>query len=355
MIFLFTGVPGASKTIGAIKFINEDDQFEGRPIFYHNINEVKKTNDKGVEVLREKWTEIDNDQALKWFDLPRGSVVVFDECQDLFPVNTSRKGAPPEALSMFAKHRHYGIDIFLITQEPRNCDAFVRRLVGLHRHHARHFGSHKLKVLEWQNRCCENIHDYHEKQEALITQTSIDKKYFGVYHSAEVHTHKSRLPWSRLVMLFCIFLCIPGLMFYVWSTFSDGTSSADIESPPQFDESVNIGANTSYTDISDQDEWLDTHTPRIDGLDFTAPVYDEVREVRQYPIPHCLYNHVTDVCQCYSQQATKMHIKKEMCMDLITNGFFDYAQDKKNRSSRQLMQTGRSPDVSIGRPIRSSY
>lgn len=352
MIFLFTGVPGASKTINAIKFINEDDQFFGRPIYYHNINELKKTNDKGVEILRENWVELDNDQALKWFELPHGSVVVFDECQDLFPVNTSRKGAPVEALSMFAKHRHYGIDIFLITQESRNVDAFVRRLVGLHRHHARHFGSHKLKVVEWQNRCSENVHDYHEKQEALITQSSIDKKYFGVYHSAEVHTHKTRIPWTKIATLAALFLSIPALIYYAWSSFSrtETVKHSDalyFERPAEdiYVDSVSIGSG---------DEWLDVHTPRIDGLDFTAPIYDSVREVVEYPIPQCIHNVTTDVCRCYTQQATRMSIEKEMCLDLIENGFFDYARSQQKHALGQLPHRGRSPDVSIARS-RSHY
>ncbi len=341
MIFLFTGVPGASKTINAIKFINEDDQFAGRPIYYHNIREVKKSNDKGVEILRENWNLLDNDQALKWYELPKGSVVVFDECQDIFPVNTSRKGAPSESLSLFAKHRHYGIDIFLITQEPRNVDAFVRRLVGLHRHHARHFGTKKIKIHEWQNRCCEDVHDYHQKQESLITQSSIDSKYFGVYHSAEVHTHKSRLPWFKLSLIATGILIIPFLIYLAWSSIMDVPSLSD--SP---DASLSSDSNYSHhvqqqpaigQNNENSDDWLLLHKPRIAGLDFTAPIYDSVREVKDYPRPSCIYNHNRDICSCYTQQATKMNIPKDMCMSILQDGFFDYAK-QPGRSQQRLKQ-----------------
>ena len=349
MIFLFTGVPGASKTINAIKFINEDNQFAGRPIYYHNIREVKKSNEKGVEVLRENWNLLDNEQALKWYELPKGSVVVFDECQDIFPVNTSRKGAPAESLSLFAKHRHYGIDIFLITQEPRNVDAFVRRLVGLHRHHARHFGTQKIKIHEWQNRCCEDVHDWHQKQESLVTQSSIDSKYFGVYHSAEVHTHKSRLPWMKLSLICFAFLLIPTLVYYAWSSISDIdtiTNDAEIHASNS-PYSSEIGSLGSQRDNSDN--WLLQHKPRIAGLDFTAPIYDSVREVKEYPVPSCIYNHNRDVCSCYTQQATKMNVPRDTCMHIIKDGFFDYSRQPDRIQQRLKQPAARRGDSSASK------
>lgn len=334
MIILMTGVPGASKTINTIKFINEDDQFKGRPVFYHNIREVKKTNEKGVEILHGDWTELDNERALKWYELPKGSVVVFDECQDLFPVNTSRRGAPDESLSMFAKHRHAGIDVFLITQESRNIDSFVRRLVNLHRHHSRHFGTHKLKIHEWQNRCSENVHDYHEKLESKTIQSSIDKKYFGVYHSAEVHTQKARLPIGKLALVFLPLFIIPLLVYFAWDAVRTNEATGQVV---YGDESSTADVQPVIAGFA----LMSDYKPRIDGMPWTAPVYDEVREVKQYPWPNCVIRESTGDCNCYSQQATKMSVDQHTCTNIVRNGIFDNAKgipDGKGEGSQVLAE-----------------
>ena len=129
-----------------------------------------------------------------------------------------------------AKHRHKGFDLVLITQEPRNIDSFVRRLVGLHRHYARHFGTAKVKCYEWQNRCCDNVHDYHEKTAAIVSQSKLDKNYFGSYHSAEIHTQKPRLPYIKLAVVLVPMLALPFLLWFIVS-FWFGKLDEDIEAP----------------------------------------------------------------------------------------------------------------------------
>lgn len=331
MMFLMTGVPGAGKTLNTIKFINEDSQFKDRPVFYHNIRELKKSNNKGVEILKSDWTKIDDEQAFHWFELPKGSVVIFDECQDLFPVNTTRKGAAPEYLSHFTKHRHLGIDVVLITQEPRNIDSFVRRLIGVHRHHSRHFGTSRIKIYEWQNRCCENVHDYHEKKDATLEQTALPKKYYGVYYSAEVHTHKARIPWFKLGMILIPALAIPLLISYFITFFF---SKADSSESVSHAFPIQTMKAPPHQRIESKSDYFKNHTPRIDGLPFTAPVFDEIREVNSYPWPTCIASFEKNTCLCHSQQSTRMDIPLEICFQIVSNGMFDYSKEERNTGAR---------------------
>lgn len=349
MIFLMTGVPGAGKTLSTIKFVLEDKQFVDRPVYYHNIKDC-----------RLDWKELTTDEAMEWFDLPKGSVIVFDECQDIFPVNTTRKGEPPKVLSELAKHRHYGIDIILITQEPRNIDSFVRRLVGLHRHHARHFGTESLKIYEWQNRCCENVHDWHEKQEAVVHQGKLDKKYFGSYYSAEIHTQQKRLPLAKLGIIALPAMAFVACVWFAASFWMDKTSNTKKNLTVAESSTKKSGGflanltNKPSTPAKSDVSYMSRLQPRVAGIAFTAPIYDEIREVKSYPIPLCVYSVARNNCFCNSQQGTRLNISLDTCKNIVNNGLFDYSKDplqKKERS--QSWQAERSRPAKLSSRYRS--
>ena len=74
MIKFFTGIPGSSKTLNAVKEINEDPLYQNRPIYYHNVKEV----------TFENWIELSDEEVKKWYELPAGSVIFMDEVQKIF-------------------------------------------------------------------------------------------------------------------------------------------------------------------------------------------------------------------------------------------------------------------------------
>ncbi len=338
MIFLFTGVPGAGKTLNTIKFISEDEQFKDRPVYYHNIRDCKL----------DGWAEIDEAQVKKWYELPKGSVVVLDECQEIFPVAGPRKEAPPEYIEKLAVHRHLGIDLVLITQEPRNINAFARRLVSLHRHHVRHFGTERIKIYEWHNKCAENVHDYHEKQEAIVKQTKLDKKYFGAYHSAEIHTQKARFPLGKAAALLVLPVLVVGYALFSLVSFFMDKSDERAQPVAEYTEELEP-LRSSMLPFSGRSEptvkeWVEAQKPRVDGLPQTAPIYDKLREPKTYPRLVCGYMESRDDCRCITQQGTKVQIDKQLCLNIVKNGIFDYARpDDADRQGARASQQGSIP------------
>lgn len=200
MITLFTGVPGAGKTLRSVQEIAQlrrTRDGEARPIF---TNVSGLSDQLGCALLEE---------PRRWFELPEGSLIVIDECQRVFPPRAAA-AAVPEYVQLFDTHRHRGFDVFLITQHPRLIDSFIRNLVGRHIHLYRPFGLARAQVYEWQE-CCENPR---VDAKPVPRPWAFPKKLFGLYQSAEQHTHKTRLPWRAIAtIVVCLGLAAAGLSY----------------------------------------------------------------------------------------------------------------------------------------------
>lgn len=149
----------------------------------------------------------------KWMQLPKRSIILIDECQQFFPprANGSRV---PDAIAALETHRHGGYDLHFITQDRTLCDANLRKLVGKHIHFFNPFGGARVTRKEAQKTFDPN--DYHDSKQATKKVIKRDKSFYGVYWSAEIHTHKGKIPMMFYVGLFLIF----GIAFAVY-TFSN--------------------------------------------------------------------------------------------------------------------------------------
>ncbi len=85
------------------------------------------------------------------------------------------------------------------------------------------------------------------------------------------------------------------------------------------------------------ERWVAMRTPVIDGMPWTAPMFEDVQEVKVFPKPHCIIHSMEDafdlgVCQCYSQQMTKIqNVNEHVCRQLAMEGWFDYTQEDSSR------------------------
>ena len=68
-------------------------------------------------------------------------------------------------------------------------------------------------------------------------------------------------------------------------------------------------------------EVLASYAPRIEGLPYTAPRYDEVTKPVTAPFPAACMS-MGPVCRCYSQQGTLIQADKSLCLQIVKNGFF---------------------------------
>src|SRR3990167_5397468 len=134
MMTLVTGLPGACKTLHTLVHVKAEADKEKRRVYY-----------SGIKNLALDWIEHD---PKKWFELPARSIMVIDECQDLFPSRASGASLP-EYISRLAKHRHGGVDLVFITQHPMMVDPYIRRLSNRHLHMVRIAGLEASTVHEW--------------------------------------------------------------------------------------------------------------------------------------------------------------------------------------------------------------
>ena len=308
MLYLRTGLPGASKTLNTVKEIVEDDLYTSVQVYYNNIKLlfldldvchsfsgffygqllpslddvkrrkydalIKKIHTRGDLVTLEdvphlnaqykiylessapldlflywvkrlypekKLKDLNNfyqlsdepltreivesfklhwqyfDDPTLWYELPNGSCIVVDECQQFFP-RLSPTGKKPLHYTQFETHRHKGVDVHLVTQNEKFLDSHIRGLTHRHIHYYNKFGGKRLYRIE-ASMCFDSTStsDLNATPSVLINR---DAKYYGVYWSADSHTHKLRIPrkliiWGSIAALSILVILYSGYSFYV--------------------------------------------------------------------------------------------------------------------------------------------
>ena len=364
MLFLRTGLPGSGKTLNTIKEIDlehavdpnnpflrlhkdpDDPSLPPRTIYYHGIPELK------VDQLNSKWVEWETPDL--WYDLPDGSVIVIDEAQGTF--GTDIRGRV-EKVTRFEKHRHHGWDVHIITQHPSLICSPVRKLVGKHINFIRPYGRTKGIFRHEYEMCIDKPESRTNFKMAQESKIEFDKHYFGLYKSSTVHTHKKVTPsYYKLVPLFLAVVIIPILLlgFGFWYVMKSKTSDSEAlmhsesqSTVPEAKRSSSVpstsGVTTQGRTVQPVQEYVQQYKPRIADVESSAPRYDETNKARDFPRPTCMastdvrmlltaksrgfstgsFNGEDTVCQCYSQQATRMTTSFDFCMSVVQNGYFD--------------------------------
>ena len=367
MLYLRTGLPGAGKTLNAIREIDIEHQADPdnpevrlhkdpdspglppRTIYYYGIPELK------VERLKSKWVEFDTPE--KWFDLPDGSVIVIDEAQRVFGNDGTR--ARPEKVTRFETHRHQGLDIHLITQHPSLLSSPVRKLVGKHINFIRPYGREKGIFRHEYEFCIDSPEKRVNFKQAQEEKVSLDPAYFGTYKSSTVHTHKPVTPSYLKKLPLMIGLTVLPIALVValgyWLISSNKDEMAELRSKsgtgpgsaavaPGATSGSAPGAEVSAAPAPPKvDKYVDQRTPRVADVAASAPVYDDLTKPKSFPKPICaatsdpnlvikaqnrglptgMVRGVEYSCQCYTQQVTKLRTTFDFCMDVVNNGFFD--------------------------------
>jgi hypothetical protein len=321
VIELQTGLPGAGKTLHTICRIKAKAEAESRPVYY-----------AGIPGLTLPWIELEDPK--KWFECEANAIIVIDEAQNYFRPR-GNGSAVPEHVARVETHRHLGIDLVLITQHPMLIDSNIRRLCGKHFHSARQFGQAKSKVFEFES-VKEN--PLAAKANALEHTFNYPKEAFTWYKSAEVHTHKTKRP-LRYYLLFILPPVAVGLIGYTVKWLYDRTQGVPIGGEAQQIERPAHAPPPSSSPIRQRDgklttaEYLQERQPRLDGLAYSAPMYDEVTRPVQAPFPAACVD-LKGSCRCYSQQATRLPMPEHLCKAIVKDGFF-MAWDSRTPEQRE--------------------
>ena len=316
MIYLRTGANGTGKTLLTLRDVREKSIKENRPVYHNGRFEIKP----GGPL--EGWQKI---EFKDWQSVPDGAIFIIDECHNELPVRPS--SAPvPEPVKMLAEHRRRGFDFYLITQHPMNLDPFVRRLIGApgwHQHLKRVSGAPLVSVLEWAG-----VNDQPQRNgsgaSAAVKMVPYPKEVYDWYISTSLDTAKVKIPFQVKVFVACLIL-VPALIYYGWQSFKsaqpksltpvNSTSPAGSGSPGQ------IQANPDKKVVLTSGEYAASYQPRLEGLAYTAPRYDESTKPVTAPYPAACVA-MANRCDCYTQQATKLQVPASLCREIVKGGFF---------------------------------
>lgn len=303
-IELQTGLPGACKTQYTLWRVENLRRKTQRPVFY-----------SGIPINSEKLPDWQPIEADKWFTAPPESIVVIDEAQRLFRPRPNGSAVPPYE-SALETHRHGGIDLVLITQHPRLLSVGVRTLVGRHMHAVRHYGAQWSTIHEWPE-CRLAVEN---RRDSSRTEFKFKREVFDWYKSSEAHTIKTRIPQKVWLLLGLITLSAV-LGWRLWASIAGRASSsapaavsAAASSPFGSPAAPVAGALTAA-------QYVELHRPRVDGLAYTAPAYDEVTKPVHAPYPAACIQSATR-CRCYTQQATRLDVPEGLCRGIAQGGFF---------------------------------
>lgn len=306
-ITLVTGLPGHGKTLYSLVRWKGEAERDQREVF-HN----------GIKGLKLDWRE---HEPLEWFKLPAGALMVIDEAQRVFRSRV-RGSEPPPHYAQLETHRHLGLDLVLITQHPTLIDAGVRKLVDRHFHVVRSFGTQQATIYEFPT----GVQDYPEKskrKDGVIKHVWwYPKKAFDWYESAERHTVKRRIP-AKVWIFLALLLALPFLFWLVYQRLwvqhgvgGSAAAAAKVASAAGPGSAAPGKLRPQEVDALSTAVYLDSMRPRIEGLAFTAPVYDRLTRPVEAPYPSvCAYS-ADFPCRCWSQRGFSLPVPRRLCEQL---------------------------------------
>lgn len=300
MITLFTGAPGSGKSAACVALLAE--LAKGRTIYVNGIPDLAIPH----EVL---------DDPTKWQEtVPDGSIIVIDEVQRIWRPRGPGQKVPPD-IQALETHRHRGIDFYIITQGPRLVDSNIRALTGRHVH-LRDVGILGRYWYEWPE-CADNCATGW-KNAPIKKRYKLPKHAFSLYKSASVHIKPIRsVPWMLAVMVLALVTTI-GVSYKAYSSISAKLGPA----PSQVVQGENFrlpspGQQSEKPEV----DYVDSFLPRVPGLPYTAPRYDEVTKAVTAPFPAACLS-MGKRCECFTQQGTHLDTPENVCLHIVKAGFF---------------------------------
>jgi hypothetical protein len=303
-ISLVTALPGSGKTLRLVKFIKEAHE-RGELVFVSNLN--------GLQLPH---AECKNPRD--WRSLPPGSVLVVDEAQMFF--RSRRGGDPPEYITAMETIRHHGIRLILATQQPDYLDSHLRGLVGLHEHLVRENGKEACKI--WRhNEVMDNVRSEKARARYDVSSWEFDKSLYPLYKSAEVHTVKRRLSsrFKKGLVFASLAALILGVAAYRVDTIGNfgEANAAEAEGARVAGDGNAAPARRSGEPVPlSAEEWAAQFEQRHPAIPASAPVYDAVAKVQDYPRAYCMSSgeNGSESCSCMTQQGTRINMPVNACI-----------------------------------------
>jgi len=329
VITLITGTPGAGKTLYCISKLLRDlvgsvikstDQ-NGQPV---ETPRRIMTNIPGLLLDHELIGPDEGGGLADWHKWAKpGDVIAFDEVQRSWPPRPNGSKVP-DYISALETHRHMGVDIIILTQNPMLLDRNVLALVGRHLHIRRFGGVGAALVYEWDH--CSRQLMYSKAMKK--SPWRYDKSVFKLYKSAELHTKpKASMP----PLVYAIVLALIAAAFFIPSTINRIASKGEQVTQPAKVDGVHpvpavvpSGGSSPSSGPGQAGQPYDpaAFVPRVSYEPLSAPAYDQIRQVVAMPViagGACFKGE----CRCYTGQGSDSGLSHRECEKWIRSPPFD--------------------------------
>ncbi len=210
----------------------------------------------------------------------------------------------------------------------------------------------------------------------------LDKRYFGAYTSSNAKHHfQTKVP-TKFILALCVILGAGILVYRAYERYAaEKAQAATANSAPagsmvdQVRDTVGAFIKPVGEAKTDAPEsaasYIGRRVPRIPQLPSSAPIYDELTRPVSFPrlycmsstdpatyarefgrMAHAVVNGTPTVCQCYTQQSTRVETDFAFCMRVVENGFFDPTLPDRSTGERtQQVQNSPPPAMQASRPV----
>lgn len=318
MIRLFTGKPGHGKSNHAVSVALREIR-AGRAVYVSNVNGMRIPGAIPFEDPRQ------------WQELPAGALLIVDEAQRFW--RATRTGTVSPEVYAMETHRHLGVDLLLITQDPLYLVKHLRGLVGEHIHHVRR-SKGVIQTFKWGNRCSEQPELASEQELAEQGLFTLDAEAFQYYDSTEKDTHAPKLPrkvWfigGALVLVLAMFTIGPSVLKR--ATIGEPTAKTGGPSPQGPGLLSAVAGRGRASSPASVEEYVSRQTPRVVGAPWSAPVFDE-RAAAADPQLFCMLSQPggydadgtyreNSSCTCITEQGTRYKMELAACAQHARSG-----------------------------------
>lgn len=324
-IHLITGKPGSFKTAYFMETATNLIK-EGRTVYFCNVRGLKKEENSFLTI----------DHFKDWVDVPDGSAVFVDEVQEMTrEVGTKVKTEDlPSWMTLLEKHRHRGIDIYLVTQHPMFVHTHIRRLCEDHIHMQRSVGLPFSNKRLWQQVCSEpeDLKNASIQNGCTTSVYRPAKSVFSYYESTVTDTHKFKVPPKLITYGILILLGVSLVIWFGYGFVKKFVFNSGLEP----DSTALINTDPTLSKPSDSS---------VVPAPSPEPSYNPYRPYDVLNVEYEIVNKPVvagcvvwdNQCTCYSQQATLMDIGEDQCRKWMSGDRpFDYVRPQSQSNPFNL-------------------
>lgn len=309
MFTLVTGNPGAGKTMYTVwellraipgTFVEGSDGQRIPRRLLCNITDLTLDHER-----------IDGELLTQWHTWAQaGDVICFDEVQHVARPRTLGSKVP-DWIQAVETHRHMGVDLIFITQQPNLMDVNLRRLVNRHLH-IRRITPGVSMVYEWDH--CGTPGDY---KGCLRSQLWRHKKgAYSLYKSAQAHTKSNvRLPPVAAVGVVAL-VALLGIVPYAYSRVSaslSGNGAQNASIPPSPAVTVTEEPSVVPGAVKTADSFLSSRPEEPPtGVTEITPKPPNPSSSVDGEIAGCVS--FRGLCECYGASGARLRVEPAACL-----------------------------------------